>query len=143
MEPEEFLTKIALQVREIVSQKGERENFKPNDRGLVFSKGAVAPLQVPPDILKVHKLFQEKFKTTYLREGKIDNQNDGDFKQVADAVVNILQNAQPKKSAGFGASLTVGASANKRIDDAYNAIVQLKSQYDNVSSPDKPKPQTR
>jgi hypothetical protein len=140
MEPEEFLTQVALQVREIFSQKGEKENFKPKEeRGLVFSKGAAMPLEIPPDIKKVHQLFQEKFKTTYLKDGRIENQNNSNFQQVAEEVLKILEKSQIKKSAGFGATLSVGGSANKKFDDAYNTIVKLRDQFKDPAPSNGPK----
>ncbi|MGE3317743.1 MAG: hypothetical protein AB7I18_00470 [Candidatus Berkiella sp.] len=139
MEPEEFITQVALQIREMISQKGEKSMGPKPERGLHFDKGRTAPLEIPPDIQRVHKLLQESFKNTYLRDGKIDNQNGGDFAKVADTVIEMLKSSQSRKSAGFGAALSVGGSANKKFDDAYNEIIKLRDKFQQPG-PSSPRP---
>lgn len=138
MEPEEFITQVARNIREILRQKGERGMEPKQSRGLLLGKGAATPLEIPPDIQSIHRLFQESFRTTYLRDEKIDNQNGSDFSKVAEGVLAILENSVARKPSGFGAGLSVGDSVKIKFDEAYNKILQLRDNFKQIQ-PSKPR----
>lgn len=135
--PEEFLTEIAIEINKLYRNKRDAMSGKMPSKGegrgnpMIF--GVAAPIEIPPDIERVHKLLQSAIQTTYLLNNKLDvpNNQKVDFEVLINEVLVELANATKKESpkkAAVSLTITGGGGAANQFDTTYNKIVTLKDQ---------------